>query len=310
MTAKNLIQPDVFGRFTGERGRAKTIEALKDQRIVLGNGAASEELLARGEVINFMPGDVLIAEGDWSDSFFLILVGAVRIEIKGTHVSDRVAGQHVGEMAMIDPSKARSAQVTATVPTVALMISEEDFAATAANRADLWRQIAKELAERLRERSKRIRQSNTIPHVFIASASESVAIAESFKAKLELAGAVAKIWTEGVFAPGDHTLESLAVQLELMDFAVAIFSPDDKVKSRGKEKSAPRDNTVFELGLFAGKIGRERSFFAVPQVEHVKIPSDLAGITSVRYSIDPLKGLDVDVACEAIANRIKERGCR
>ncbi|UIK12518.1 hypothetical protein LZK80_09860 [Rhizobium leguminosarum] len=70
MTAKNLIQPDVFGRFTGERGRAKTIEALKDQRIVLGNGAASEELLARGEVINFMPGDVLIAEGDWSDSFF------------------------------------------------------------------------------------------------------------------------------------------------------------------------------------------------------------------------------------------------
>ncbi len=72
-------------------------------------------------------------------------------------------------------------------------------------------------------------------------------------------------WTEGVFKLNDHSMESLEVQLDLMDFALAIFSPDDKVRSRKKEQSAPRDNTVFELGLFAGKIGRERSFFVVPR---------------------------------------------
>ncbi|MGO7847572.1 TIR domain-containing protein [Rhizobium ruizarguesonis] len=310
MTAKSFLQPDVFARFEGARGRAKAIEALKEQRIILGNAAASEELLARGELVTFMPGSVLITEGDWSDSLFFILAGAVKIEIKGTHVNDRVAGQHVGEMAMIDPSKPRSAQVTATEPTVALVISEEDFSAVAANRADLWRQFAKELAERLRERSKGIRQSNTVPHVFIASASESCPVAEVFKAKLEATGAKVTIWTEGVFSPGDHTMESLAVQLDLMDFAIAVFSPDDKVKSRGKEKSAPRDNTVFELGLFAGKIGRDRSFYAVPEAVHVKVPSDLAGITSVRYKTDPYAGLDVEAACDAIAARIAEKLCR
>ncbi|TAY98661.1 TIR domain-containing protein [Rhizobium leguminosarum] len=310
MTTNSIIQPDVFARFDCERGKVRAIEALKEQRIVLGNAGAAEELLVRGKIMNFMPGDVLIKEGDWSESLFLILAGEVKIEIKGTHVNDRVAGQHVGEMAMIDPSKPRSAQVTATLPTAALMISEENFAAVAGNHPDLWRQIAKELADRLRERSKGIRQSNTVPHVFVASASESVMVAEHFKAGLEAAGAAVTIWTEGVFAPGDHTMESLGVQLDLMDFAVAIFSPDDKVKSRGKEKSAPRDNTVFELGLFAGKIGRDRSFFATPNGQHVKAPSDLAGITSVRYSTDPYTGLDVKAACAAIIERIKEKKCR
>ncbi|MBY3168112.1 MULTISPECIES: TIR domain-containing protein [Rhizobium] len=311
MTASSLIQPDVFARFDGERGKARVIDALKDQRIVLGNKDASEELLTRGQLSTFMPGDMLIKEGDWSNSLFFILAGSVNIRIKGALVSERVAGQHVGEMAMIDPGKPRSAQVTATSPTVALVISEEDFSAVAGNHADLWRQLAKELADRLRERSKGIRRSNTEPQVFIASASESCPIGNAFKAKLESLGIKVRIWSEfEVFGPGDHTMESLSLQLDLMDFAVAIFSPDDKVKSRGKEKSAPRDNTIFELGLFAGKIGRERSFFAVPVKEQVKIPSDLAGITSVRYKTDPISGLDIDDACEAIAARIKEKGCR
>lgn len=310
MTASSVIQPNVFARFAGERGKARVIEALKEQRIVLGNKDASEELLIRGHLLTFMPGDILISQGDWSNSLFFILAGAVKIEIKGSLVNERIAGQHVGEMAMIDPGKPRSAQVTATSPTVALVISEEDFSAVAGNHADLWRQLAKELAERLRERSKGIRQSNTEPHVFIASASESCPVAKAFKAKLKSLGIRARIWSEKVFGPGDHTMESLSVQLDLMDFAVAIFSPDDKVKSRGKEKSAPRDNTVFELGLFAGKIGRDRSFFAVPEKEQVKIPSDLAGITSVRYKTDPISGLDIDDACEAIASRIREKGCR
>ncbi|OAP38441.1 hypothetical protein AU381_23020 [Sinorhizobium glycinis] len=310
MNPTRIIQPDVFGRFGGDRGRDKAIDALKGQRIVLGNGAAAEELFVRGELMNFMPGEVLIKEDDWSDSLFLLLAGAVNISMKGNDINNRVAGQHVGEMAMIDPSRPRSAQVTATAPTVALMINEEDFAAVATNHPDLWRQIAKELAERLRERSKKLRQANTVPHVFIACASESVSVAKAIKRKLAADGAEVTIWTEGVFKPNDHTMESLEVQLELMDFAVAIFSPDDKVRSRGKERSAPRDNTVFELGLFAGKIGRSRSFFAVPKGQYVKIPSDLAGITSVRYVVDQGTDFDVDEACSQITERIKEEGCR
>jgi CRP/FNR family cyclic AMP-dependent transcriptional regulator len=311
MSVNKIVQPNVFGRFDGESGRARAIDALKAQHIILGNGGAAEELLARGELMNFMPGDALIIENDWSNSVFFILAGAVDIAVKGNIVNHRLSGQHVGEMAVIDPSRPRSAQVTATAPTVTLTLSEENFAAVAVNHPDLWRQIAKELAERLRERSTKLRQANSVPHVFIACATESLPVAEAFKAKLASTNAVVTIWTEGVFKPSEHAMESLDLHLDLMDFAVAIFSPDDKVRSRGKQDAAPRDNTIFELGLFAGKTDRKRAFFAVPKGKtRVKIPSDLAGITSLRYSTDQATQIDVDEACVQIIDRITEKGCR
>lgn len=304
------IEPALFNKFEGERGKARAIEALKEQRIVLGNTAAAEELHARGKIVNHMPGDTLMAEGDWSESIHFILAGSVSVRISRFQVAERVAGQHVGDMSLIDPSKPRSATVTAKTPTVVLVVSENDFTAVAANHSDLWRQIAKELADRLRQRSKYVRVSNDIPRIFIACASESVAVADAMKRRLEASGAHVKPWTEGVFKLTEHSMESLGQQLAAMDFAIAIFSPDDKVVSRGEEKSAPRDNTVFELGLFAGAIGRDRSFFVVPKGELIKIPSDLAGITSVRYSTDQYKGLDVGEACESIEARVRDLGPR
>ncbi|MDZ7872468.1 MAG: nucleotide-binding protein [Rhizobium sp.] len=132
-------------------------------------------------------------------------------------------------------------------------------------------------------------------------------VAHAFAARLEAEGVNVRKWTEGVFKLNDHSMESLEVQLDLMDFALAIFSPDDKVRSRKKEQSAPRDNTVFELGLFAGKIGRERSFFVVPKGKQIKIPSDLAGITSARYLEDKGAGYDVEDACKQIIEQIKDK---
>lgn len=310
MSELKMVQPDVFARFVGEDGKIRAIEALKDQRIVRGNSGAAEELFARGEMKTFMPGGVLITESGWSNSLILLLAGAVKVVVKGNEITSRVAGQHVGDMAMIDPSKPRLADVVATCPTVALVVQEPDFAAVAQNHPDLWRQIAKELGDRLRERFKKIRQANTVPHVFIACASESIPVADAFAARLEAEGVNVRKWTEGVFKLNDHSMESLEVQLDLMDFALAIFSPDDKVRSRKKEQSAPRDNTVFELGLFAGKIGRDRSFFVVPKGKPIKIPSDLAGITSARYLEIEGAGYEVEGACKQIIERIKDKGCR
>ncbi|WP_029618010.1 TIR domain-containing protein [Pseudorhizobium marinum] len=310
MSKLKTIQPEVFDRFLGDHGKIRAIEALKDQRIVRGSVGAAEELFARGEMKTFMPGDFLITENGWSNSLYLLLAGAVKVVVKGNEITTRVAGQHVGDMAMIDPGKARSADVVATSPTVALIVQEPDFTAVAQNHSDLWRQIAKELGERLRERSKKIRQANTVPHVFIACASESVPVADAFAARLEAEGVNVRKWTEGVFKLNDHSMESLEVQLDLMDFALAIFSPDDKVRSRKKEQSAPRDNTVFELGLFAGKIGRDRSFFVVPKGVRVKVPSDLAGITSARYTGDTITGFDVEEASQQIIERVNDKGCR
>ena len=42
-------------------------------------------------------------------------------------------------------------------------------------------------------------------------------------------------------------------------------------------------DALFELGLFMGHLGRERTFVVHPSGESVKIPSDLAGLTTAPY---------------------------
>ncbi|GAA6163993.1 hypothetical protein NBRC116590_16970 [Pelagimonas sp. KU-00592-HH] len=78
-------------------------------------------------------------------------------------------------------------------------------------------------------------------------------------------------------------MESQEGKLETADFAVAVFSADDRVESRGVEKATPRDNTVFELGLFAGARGEKDHSLQFKRGGDIKVPSDLAGISSLRY---------------------------
>jgi len=47
--------------------------------------------------------------------------------------------------------------------------------------------------------------------------------------------------------------------------------------------SVPRDNVVYELGLFSGVLGPERCFFVTPRGSSIHLPSDLAGITAGDY---------------------------
>ena len=84
---------------------------------------------------------------------------------------------------------------------------------------------------------------------------------------------------------GRGTLESLVDALESYDFAVLVLTADDLIVSRGVEQNSARDNVLIELGLFIGKLGRQRTFLLVPKESNVKIPSDLAGITFATFSM-------------------------
>jgi predicted nucleotide-binding protein len=64
---------------------------------------------------------------------------------------------------------------------------------------------------------------------------------------------------------------------------VLVAGPDDEVTSRGTTAGAPRDNVVFELGLFMGALSRSRTFVCVPGGVALKIPSDLKGMTNIKY---------------------------
>ena len=108
-------------------------------------------------------------------------------------------------------------------------------------------------------------------------------IAETINACLAKASVVVRLWTDGVFGASRFPIEDLAQQVSEADFAVLVLGPDDRVISREKESDAPRDNVVFELGLFMGNLGRQRTYLVVPRGHDIKIPTDLLGLTPIQY---------------------------
>lgn len=120
-----------------------------------------------------------------------------------------------------------------------------------------------------------------LPRVFIGSSTESLRIAAAFAAKLTDV-AETKLWSN-VFRLGETTIEALLRELRCADYAVLIATRDDLSKSRGKSLPAPRDNIIFETGLFMGAIGRSRTFLLCDVSLKLKLPSDLAGITYATF---------------------------
>ena len=121
------------------------------------------------------------------------------------------------------------------------------------------------------------------PVVFVGSSTEGLSIAHALEEHLEHDARV-NLWTSGLFAPSGTTIESLFEQLSLCQFAVFVLTPDDFIFARDQEWVSPRDNVIFELGLFMGHLGRDRTFLVHDRDSGLKMPSDLAGVTSITFS--------------------------
>lgn len=70
-----------------------------------------------------------------------------------------------------------------------------------------------------------------------------------------------------------------------VDYAAFLFTPDDLIIMRGNEKSAIRDNVLFELGLFMGYFGKERCFIIHSRDSEHHASSGLLGITPIDYGL-------------------------
>jgi len=121
------------------------------------------------------------------------------------------------------------------------------------------------------------------PAVFIGSSTEGTPIAEALQVLLDEECEV-ELWFQGVFGLSHGTLESLVLALDRFDFAVLVLTPDDMLIRRGEEKAVARDNVVFELGLFVGGLGRERTFMVYDRAATLDLPSDLAGVTAATFA--------------------------
>ncbi|MFO0821296.1 MAG: nucleotide-binding protein [Pirellulales bacterium] len=123
------------------------------------------------------------------------------------------------------------------------------------------------------------------PTLFVGSSSESLDIAYAAQRNLEDVAEVV-VWNQGIFQLTKSYLESLLDALEDAAFGLFVFCADDVVKIRGSEKPATRDNVVFELGLFIGRLGRDRTFILMPNgLGDFHLPSDLLGVSTATFSL-------------------------
>ena len=230
--------------------------------------------------------------------------------INKREVAVRGAGTHVGEMALLDTTARRSATVVTKENSLFLRLSEPAATKIASNYPDFWRKLALELAVRLRERSRFIREPNSVSQVFIGSSSEALTEATRLKESLNRKGVTCSLWTQDVFQPSQTTIEDLLKFADSSDFAILLMTADDMTISRGRRKKTPRDNVVFELGLFMGAIGRDRTFIASPRKVDLKLPTDLLGVTHLTYEADGPKTVGRRMASVAkeVCNQITKRG--
>jgi Predicted nucleotide-binding protein containing TIR-like domain len=125
------------------------------------------------------------------------------------------------------------------------------------------------------------------PRIFLGSSGKQGKLLQALTRGLEDIAHV-EPWTTS-FNPGTTTLERLLELTQEVDFAAFVFAQDDWTTNSPPAsplpesgQASPRDNVVFEAGLFGGVLGMRRTF--IIHASGSKLPSDLLGLTCVRYS--------------------------
>jgi predicted nucleotide-binding protein with TIR-like domain len=149
------------------------------------------------------------------------------------------------------------------------------------------------------------------PSLFIGSSSEKLLYALALQNQLKSSADVT-LWNQGFFELNKSYLESLINGLSNSDFGAFLLVPDDILKLRGQILGSIRDNVLFELGLFMGKLGSDRVFFILPQDQgSLRLPSDLLGISTVTFD-DGQNNIEAALgpACFKILQAIEKFGVR
>jgi hypothetical protein len=138
--------------------------------------------------------------------------------------------------------------------------------------------------------------------IFIGSSVEGLKYLELIKSHLEGVGDFTT-WTTA-FTQNRSALDSLIKKTKLSEFAIIVATNDDLTLKRNEIKSTPRDNIIFEFGLFTGASGIDNVFLLAE--ESADLPSDLEGIVVSKFSIDVTKYNSLQNVCESIGNHIKQ----
>jgi predicted nucleotide-binding protein len=148
---------------------------------------------------------------------------------------------------------------------------------------------------------------NMKPRIFLGSSGKQAKLVQALTRGLA-EGAQVEPWTT-VFNPGVSTLERLVELTHEVDFAAFVFAQDDWTSSpsdaTAQGQASPRDNVVFEAGLFGGALGMRRTF--ILHAKGAKLPTDLLGMTAVRYP-EALTAADMRTVNQKLRKAIEDEG--
>jgi predicted nucleotide-binding protein len=269
--------------FQGKERIKNIVNCLVNQVLIAGNRRIATKIANIGNLATIKKDEVVFAQNEYGTDIYFILSGSVCVTINDREIAVREARSHIGEMSLLDPTATRSASIIGKEETILFKVSASKLEPIINKHPDILKRIAIELANRLRERSKFIHEPNSKNKIFIGSSSEALKIAEYIKKNIATDYSECSVWSDGVFSLSKTTIENLIEVSKQYDFAVLVLSPDDMTHSRKKKVCSPRDNVVFELGLFIGALGRDRTYIVVQSGVDLKLPSDLLGVTVLNF---------------------------
>jgi hypothetical protein len=148
------------------------------------------------------------------------------------------------------------------------------------------------------------------PRIFLGSSAKQAKLVQALTRGLDDVARV-EPWTTS-FSPGTSTLERLLELTREVDFAAFAFAQDDWTTNTPAAEPAatagqasPRDNVVFEAGLFGGVLGMRRTF--ILHASGAKLPTDFLGLTCVRYDGSATAAV-MKVVCEKLRKAIENEG--
>ena len=148
------------------------------------------------------------------------------------------------------------------------------------------------------------------PRIFLGSSGIQQKLVQALTRGLEDVAHVDP-WTTS-FNPGTTTLARLLELTHEVDFAAFVFARDDWTTTSppaspaaGAGQASPRDNVVFEAGLFGGVLGMRRTF--ILHASGAKLPSDLLGLTCIRYG-DATTPSEMRVINQKLRKAIEDEG--
>ncbi|MDI1447528.1 TIR domain-containing protein [Polyangium sp. 6x1] len=119
--------------------------------------------------------------------------------------------------------------------------------------------------------------------IFIGASLDGLPVARELK--LGLADdADCTLWTQGAFA-----LEKLVQAASQFEYAVLVLGPADLSSEAAAGRNRPRDSTLFQIGLFAGLLGRSRVLLVHSRDVPLDLPPDLAHLRTATFGAGKLE---------------------